>query len=111
MEPNRNRRLSRRRTPKRTTRAICLKGSFGLGRNLALSVLDFSETGIRLVIKEALVVGQEVEVSVEGVLLRQPVKLPGVVVWCTPTADGTFCVGVHFEKTVPFSTFQALVSS
>src|SRR5256885_2178544 len=49
-----NRRANPRRAPKGSTRVTCRRGSLGLGPNLALSLLDVSETGARLLVKEPL---------------------------------------------------------
>ena len=64
---NENRRNSPRRQPKRTSRALCVTGKFGLGPNVAVALLDVSETGIRLVLKTALVPGHDVEVGLEAI--------------------------------------------
>ena len=58
----RNRRLSRRQAPKGSTKATCHKGLFGLGRDVAVAVLDISQYGAQLVVKEALKPRQPVEV-------------------------------------------------
>jgi hypothetical protein len=97
-----NRRASRRRAGKRTTKVSCHKGSLGLGANLAISLLDASETGVRLLVKAALEKGQEVEVSVQGAGQARPLKTPGRVIWCVATADGPFCVGIHLQKPIQY---------
>src|SRR5205807_5017007 len=48
---NANHRRTRRRRPKNHTKVTCHKGPFGLGPNVAVSMLDVSEAGIRLVVK------------------------------------------------------------
>jgi hypothetical protein len=58
-----NRRGSRRQQAKKSAAATCQKGSLGLGANLALSVLDVSETGIRLLARAALRTGQQVVIT------------------------------------------------
>jgi hypothetical protein len=102
-----NKRRSRRQAPKKSTRVACYKGSLGLGQNLALTVLDVSETGIRLLINTELTPGQEVLVNLEGASPR-PVKLPGRLIWSVPAGEGRFCVGVQFEKSLPYADLQAL---
>ncbi len=111
MESQRNRRAARRHKPKRSTKVVCLKGAFGLGRNMALALLDVSETGTRLLIKESLAPGQEVEITFESMALYRPVKRSGAVVWCVAAQDGTFAVGVRFEKFLGFSDWQALTTT
>jgi hypothetical protein len=102
------RRIARRRKPKNSAKVVCLKGSFGLGRNLAVAVLDVSETGIRLVVKEALPVNQEIEITLESISCPRPVKQIARVVWCVATADSNWCIGAHFDKLLRFNELQGL---
>lgn len=81
----------------------------GLGANLALGILDLSESGIRLVIKQPLELQQEVEVNLESLNHRRPLKAVGRVVWCVAAADGTYCAGVEFQRTLGYIDYQALV--
>src|SRR4051794_24132172 len=106
----RNRRLARRFVPKRSTRVVCLKGRWGLGRSVADGVLDLSESGVRLRLKEPLIPGQEVEVSLEGAQVPRPVRMEAVVMWCI-ALDDSHLAGVRFEKLLPFSVLQALSAS
>ncbi len=96
--PNRERRLSPRRPARGVLKAVCRQGALEPGPNLALSVLDLSETGARLVIREPLAPGRKVYVNLEGAGNSRPILRGGDVVWSLPTADGTFCVGVNFHK-------------
>lgn len=111
MQPLRNRRVNRRHQPKHSTKAVCLRGNLGLGRNIALSVLDVSERGVRLMVREELKPGHEVEVSLEGVSVQRPVKRVATVVWCVAAEDGTYCVGVRFEKLLGFADWQSLTTA
>jgi len=104
-----NRRRCRRLLPKNGTRAICLRGSLGLGNNLAISVLDLSEEGVRLLLKEPMVVGQELEINLESINHRRPLKILGNVAWAVPTADGTCCVGVRFQRSLRYAEVTQLV--
>src|SRR4051812_17873007 len=101
MEPQpttKNRRASPRRRPKSGAKVTCQKGSLGLGPNLALSVLDVSENGIRLVLKSPLPKGQDIEINLSVPGYPRPVKLPAVIVWSVPEPDGTWRVGARFQK-------------
>lgn len=109
VEPKRsNRRLSVRRIPKGSTKVACRKGSFGLGHNIGIGILDLSETGIRLVVKEALQEKQEVEVILTAQGSVREFKHVGRVVWCVPAVDGSFCIGVEFEKRINYVGLQDL---
>lgn len=100
--PNRNRRLAMRRLAKRKVRVACRKGALDLGHNLADKVLDVSETGIRLVLRVALEVDQEVTVAMEGFGHHRPVMRLGKVVWCRPDGAEAYQVGIHLEKSLPY---------
>jgi hypothetical protein len=102
-----NRRTSCRRTPKGGTKVRCFKGLMGLGENVALSLLDVSEAGACLVVKGELPVGQEVEVHFEGPAQRRPAKAPAVVIWAV-AADRGWCVGLRFERRLPYADLHPL---
>ena len=105
--PRPNHRASRRYPPKRSTRVRATRNSLGLGPNIALAVLDLSETGIRLLLGENLRRGQEFEVVLESAGSR-PVKVVAGVVWSVGTAEGQFCVGARFQKLIGYADVQAL---
>ena len=98
----RNRRITLRRRPKRNVKSTCRKGTLDLGPNLAITVLDVSQTGIRLLTKEKLDSNQEVAVTLEGVHHHRPLRHAARVIWCMETADQKFCVGLCFEKRLPY---------
>jgi hypothetical protein len=104
-----NRRRARRQQAKRSTKVYCTKGSMGLGSNPALGILDLSETGIRLTLKQQLGPNQELEVNLESMNHRRPLKVLGRVVWCVAAADGTYCAGVEFHRALGYIDFQALI--
>src|SRR6478609_8101400 len=97
-----NRRASRRQRAKHSTTVTCQKGLLGLGRNLAHSLLDVSQTGIRLMTREPLEPGENVLIALQSFGQRRPHELPGNVVWCVPGADGCFCAGVRFERPLAY---------
>jgi hypothetical protein len=99
---------SRRRTPNGSSRVVCRRGSLGLGTNLALGILDVSETGIRLRVREALEPRQEIEVSLEGAGHVRPLVLRAEVIWCAATADGFYCMGAQFQRRLSHADLQIL---
>jgi hypothetical protein len=103
-----NRRRSQRRQPKRASKVFCYRGALGMGPNLAVEMLDISEGGIRLRVKEPLCEGQPVLIQLAGLGHRAPLKVMAVVVWCVPAADGSQCVGAHFEKSLRYGDLQLL---
>ena len=103
-----DRRLSRRTPPNHRIRVTCRTGPWGLGPNVGLSVFDLSEIGIRLVVKEELKEGMELEVEVMGMNLLRPIKLVAKVVWCLPADDGTYYVGAQFQRRLKYADFSRL---
>ena len=105
-----NRRRSRRLEVNGMARIECRKGALGLGRDLAAGrPLDLSETGMRLVLKEGLPPGAEVEVILSGGGLVKPLKRRGTVVWSLPLEAGGYCAGLNFDKPVRFAELHRLV--
>jgi hypothetical protein len=106
--PPKNRRRALRRCPKRATRVACFRGDLGLGPNLALELLDVSETGVRVRVRESLENGKPVEIQLTGLAHPRPFKLLARVIWCVPAADGSFCVGARFDKGLRYGDVQLL---
>lgn len=101
-----NRRSSPRRPVRPSSKVICYANSHGLGRNIALAVLDVSETGVRLRLKDAVKPGQEVQVVLLPPGHGREFKLPGVVVWCVAADDGSHLAGIRFEKALSYAVVQ-----
>jgi hypothetical protein len=80
----------------------------GLGPNLAIKLLDVSETGARLVVSEELAAGQEVEVELEALGLKNRTKMVSSICWQLKLEDGSFCVGVRFDKQLNYADWQNL---
>ncbi len=91
-----------RNRPKSWTKFTCRKGTLDVGANIAVSLLDVSETGLRLVLREKLDEGQEIAMTLETPGHSRPLRIVGKVVWCLATADGKFCVGVRFNQCLPY---------
>jgi hypothetical protein len=86
----------------------CFTGPCGFGPNVATGLLDVSETGARLLVKTGLTPGRGVELGLLGVGHLRPVVRACRVVWCVAAADGSFCVGLSFEKPLPYADLQHL---
>lgn len=102
----RNRRNFPRRRPRSTAKLECRRGSLGLGANVAVDLLDISESGMRLVVRSGLQPHDEVEIVLQDYGQRSAVKRLASVCWCLPLQDGRFCVGVSFEKWISFADIQ-----
>ncbi|MGF1581737.1 MAG: PilZ domain-containing protein [Gemmataceae bacterium] len=81
----------------------------GLGRNIALTVLDVSETGVRLLVDRPLEPGEEVEVNLEVIVHRHAFRLRANVVWCLAVEyQGCYCKGIAIRRQLPCRTFQEM---
>lgn len=108
MSKPKNRRSSRRLPPRGKGKATCRKGALDLGVNLAVGVLDLSETGARLLLKEGLPVGQEVSITLETPASGLRLLRLANIIWSIRTADGAIAVGVRFQKHVRFAELDHL---
>jgi hypothetical protein len=106
-----NRRCSRRLAASSSARIECRKGTLGLGPNLTATILDISETGVRLILKTELPAGQDVEVLLHGGGYGKPCKRLAKVKWSLRLANGTFCTGIQFERAVRYAEIQRLAKS
>lgn len=106
--PRPNKRSSRRQPLKGSTRVRAYRNHLGLGPNIALKILDLSETGVRLVLSEPLALGKEFEINLASIVGSRVVKLLAQVVWIVEAADGSFCVGAHFSKPINYSDLHLM---
>lgn len=109
--PQPNRRRWRRLKTKTSIKIVMFRGTSGLGHNVARSILDLSQTGVRLLVKELLPVDMEVLVQLESMSHRRPLQIRAKVIWCRPLADGSHCVGVDFGSPMPYADFTQFVTS
>lgn len=100
-----NRRAFSRKPTNGKVTITCHKGTAELGPDLAISLGDVSESGLRLLVKESLKTWQEVTIGLTGSGERQPTQLAGTVVWSEP-ANGAYLIGVHLAKRLPSSAIQ-----
>ena len=103
-----NRRSSQRRLPRGNVVVEVRRGSLGLGKNVAAMFLDLSEGGARVVVKEDFKKDEQVEVLLLGFGMRKPMKAIGKVCWSMKLDNGMFCIGVSFDKRLPYREVCAL---
>jgi hypothetical protein len=103
-----NRRMHLRRRPKGSAKATCRRGALDLGTNLAVRVLDVSEGGARLVVRETIDLLKEVTVTLEGPQHLRPLRIVGRVIWCVSTATSEHCIGIQFDKRLLYMDLQKL---
>lgn len=105
-----NRRRSRRSKARTTVKIQCRKGALGLGPNVALSVLDLSDSGVRLMIKQPLDLMSEVEVLIDGYGMKDSIKRLGNVRWLINAEGGQYCVGIEFQKSLSYRDWLNMAS-
>lgn len=107
MAPNRplatNKRRNRRRTPLRSVKVVCQRGSLGLGPDIAIGLLDLSEEGACLLVKDELKRGQEVTLTLDSIRHRRPLEVTGTVSWSRLRSEGTWSIGVLLDKFLPYA--------
>ena len=103
-----NRRSARRQQPRGFVKIECRKGALGMGPNIAVAFLDLSDGGVRLITKDALGPNEEAEVVLSGYGMREAIKRVGKVCWAVALENGTYCIGLHFQKRLPYRDVQFL---
>ena len=103
-----DRRKSPRYAPKGGMQVTCRKGAPGLGPNLALSVLDVSEGGTRLLLGAPLKPGEAVEVILQPAGYALGFKASGRVVWCLEVTEGGHAAGVAFNQRLEYVALLAV---
>ena len=106
-----NRRRSLRRRARQSVQVECRNGAYGLGPNLSQRVLDLSDTGVRLVVQQALACADEVEIIVSAYGIAKPIKRLGNVRWQVKLEGDDFCVGIEFQKRLAYRDWQNLISA
>ncbi len=91
-----DRRRSRRHRPKPTTEVAYRSETRLVGPDMAVSVLDISAEGIRMVVNAPLEKGEKIDVDLAGIGYCRPLRLQAEVIWSLATADGNWCIGAKF---------------
>jgi c-di-GMP-binding flagellar brake protein YcgR len=106
-----NRRISRRRKVRKSVKVECRNGALGLGLNLALAILDLSDTGACLVVAQNLPgPPAQVEIILNGMNLRQAIKRLAYVRWLVKTEAGQWCAGFEFQQRLSYRDWQDLAA-
>jgi PilZ domain len=103
-------RLTRRRQARSGAKVEFRRGTMGLGRDLAVSLIDVSEDGLRVRLTAEVKPGEEAELLVSRPGGGKALKTAAEVRWCMPAGDGTFLVGVRFRKRLAYRELTEFVS-
>jgi CheY-like chemotaxis protein len=107
-QSGRERRTNQRRTPRKAVKVQCLKGTHGLGSNLAMELQDLSVGGAAVVLKSPLEKGQEVEFVIIAPGHPAEIKRLAEVAWLQPGDKKGYRVGLKFRRRLNFAQVMAL---
>ena len=94
-----------------SARVECRRSGAGLSPNLVIDALNVSETGIRLLLREALAIDEEVQLLLHADDLPEPAIRQGKVVWSLELpAYGYYYAGVRFDCPLRTEEFQHLAA-
>ena len=103
-----NRRASRRRPPRAQHQKLLLSRTHGIGRQPGLfhpgRVRDGRQPGGQAQFKA----GEEMEVNLEGIVHRRPIRKMATVVWCVPTENNCWVAGVKFQGVLRYADLNDL---
>jgi PilZ domain len=101
-KPAVNRRLSKRKSARKSALVEVRKGALGLAANVAVQLLDISERGVRVIVKSPFQEHDEVEITLDGQGLKKAIKRIAVVCWSFKLESGEYATGFHFEKPLSY---------
>jgi PilZ domain len=104
-----DRRVVPRRLAKPGVQVACRIGTLGLGQNIAVSLYDISEAGLRLSVSAPLAKDQEIEIELVAPGRSRPLKLSAKVIWCGPSEDGAHWVGAEFRRQLSYADICDLI--
>jgi CheY-like chemotaxis protein len=96
--PARDRRAFPRLPANTDFKVACFLGCLDYGQNLAMGLLDFSESGLRVALKRPLDIGEEVFLSLDGPCLSRPMICGGTVVWIDKEREEDYAAGVSLDR-------------
>jgi hypothetical protein len=102
-----NRRLWPRHPAREDVGVACRAGTLGIGRDLALRLLDLSAVGACLLLEEPVEKGSLVMLDLRAPDRPQVLHRAGIVVWSTPAEEGAR-VGVVFAPALSTGELREL---
>ncbi len=98
-----------RRLVKKTTVVSCQKGLMGMGPNLATRLYDISEDGLRLILRQPLSPGEEIEVNFTAAGTSKTVTVESTVVWCSKEEKEGYCVAAKFVSPLSYEAIFHII--
>ncbi len=104
-----NRRSAVRKRPRGWITIECRRrGTFGA--SIGDVVWDISQTGLCMVVKTAVFVGDDLELTITTTSINQTLRLQGRVIWVDPLDNKKFSIGVRFQESLPYSQLSQLIA-
>jgi hypothetical protein len=101
-------RLGRRKPITRKVGMAVRVGMSGLGRDLGCGLVDVTDDGLGIKLKEPIQAGREVTIDLALPGVSKPLRVIGEVRWCRAAGDGTFTAGVRLRRRLPYPTMTDL---
>ncbi len=83
-------------------------GVSGLGRDLGAGLVDVTQDGLGIHLKEMVPVGREVTIDLSLPGVGKPLRFAAEVRWCRANGNGTFRAGVRLRHRLPNPTLTDL---
>jgi hypothetical protein len=96
---------------KAVTRKVDLavrSGVSGLGPDLGAGLVDMTQDGLGILLKEPVPVGTDVTIDLSLPGMDKPLRVLAEVRWCRPRGDGTFRAGVRLQRRLSNPTLTNL---
>ena len=101
-KPNSNQRPNRRKSNRKTIRSQvkveCRQSPFGVGNVLPAQLLNISEGGLCLALREGLAPKEVVELQILALSQTKAIVCLATVCWLVPLDNGDICVGLVFQN-------------
>jgi hypothetical protein len=109
--PNIDKRIGHRRLALNGAQLEFRRGSLGLGADLAVALIDVSDDGFCVHLKEPVAPGDEAEVAVGRPLGGKLIKRIARVAWCRPAWGKGFLVEVVLSRRLNLAQVKELVQT
>lgn len=101
-------RLIPRKPVTRRIGLVVRSGVSGLGRDLGAGLVDVTQDGLGIRLKELVNVGQEVTIDLSLPGVGKALRVAAEVRWCQATEDGTIRAGVCLRRRLPYTALTDL---
>jgi hypothetical protein len=101
-------RFSPRKSVTRKVELAVRSGVSGLGPDISAGLVDITQDGLGIGLKEPVPVGMEVTIDLSLPGVAKTLRVLAEVRWCRPQVDGTFRAGVRLTRRLSSPTLTNL---